>query len=249
MRHVTPSPAAQPPLQMGENPQLAHIISPFIKNHSIFFPINHTPKHLHINSDYSQLTQSTFSTPPGLTSTAQKTYSGSPNLPQQDLGIIISAILSLIYNIPHRASCILNPSLNLLIKYSISSSGGHPTPAFHIPQDLSTIFEHLQLEPVIQNYIGCPQCFFINGLTESVKTDQPHCQCHNDTNDNDPPCTQSLGKLINSFEPRTQKKTNMKQNVIPTKHSIYQPYFSRRLELWKLCIKINNPEFPKAPQM
>ncbi|MBW0474772.1 hypothetical protein O181_014487 [Austropuccinia psidii MF-1] len=32
-------------------------------------------------ADYSQLTQSTFSTPPGLTSTAQKPYSGSPNLP------------------------------------------------------------------------------------------------------------------------------------------------------------------------
>ncbi|MBW0588301.1 hypothetical protein O181_128016 [Austropuccinia psidii MF-1] len=71
-----------------------------------------------------------------------------------------------------------------------------PTAAFHIPQDLSSIFEHLQLEPVIQNYICCPQCFFLDGLTESVTTDQPHCQCHNDTNDHDPPCTQSLGKFI-----------------------------------------------------
>ncbi|MBW0566907.1 hypothetical protein O181_106622 [Austropuccinia psidii MF-1] len=114
---------------------------------------------------YSQLTQTTFSTPPGLTSTAQKPYSGSPKLPPQDLEMIISAILSLRYNIPRRASRILNPALNLLIKSSISSSGGHPTPAFHIPQDLSTIFEHLQLEPVIQNYICCPQCFFLNGLT------------------------------------------------------------------------------------
>ncbi|MBW0466510.1 hypothetical protein O181_006225 [Austropuccinia psidii MF-1] len=35
-------------------------------------------------ADYSQLTQSTFSTQPGLTSTAQKLYSGSPNLPPQD---------------------------------------------------------------------------------------------------------------------------------------------------------------------
>ncbi|MBW0537059.1 hypothetical protein O181_076774 [Austropuccinia psidii MF-1] len=77
-------------------------------------------------ADYSQFTQSTFSTPLGLTSTAQKPYSGSPNLPPQDLGMIISAILSLRYNIPFWASCILNPSLNLLIKSSISSSGVHP---------------------------------------------------------------------------------------------------------------------------
>ncbi|MBW0573217.1 hypothetical protein O181_112932 [Austropuccinia psidii MF-1] len=88
-------------------------------------------------------------TPPGLTSTAQKPYRGSPNLPQQDLGMITSSILSLQYNIPCRYPHILNPSLNLLIKSSISSSGGNPTPAFHIPQDLSTIFENLQLEPGI----------------------------------------------------------------------------------------------------
>ncbi|MBW0514015.1 hypothetical protein O181_053730 [Austropuccinia psidii MF-1] len=115
--------------------------------------------------DYSQLTQSTFSTAVGLNSTAQKPYSGSQNLPPQDLGMIISAILSLRYNIPCRASRILSPSLNLLIKSSISSSGGPPTPAFHIRQDLSTIFEHLQLEAVIEKYICRPQCFFLNGLT------------------------------------------------------------------------------------
>ncbi|MBW0586083.1 hypothetical protein O181_125798 [Austropuccinia psidii MF-1] len=116
-------------------------------------------------SYYSQLTQSTFSTPVGLNSTTQKPYSGSQNLPPQDLGIIISAFLSSRYNIPCRASRILNLSLNLLIKSSISSSGGPPTSAFHIPQYLSTIFEHLQLQPVIQNYICCTQCFFLNGLT------------------------------------------------------------------------------------
>ncbi|MBW0519206.1 hypothetical protein O181_058921 [Austropuccinia psidii MF-1] len=87
--------------------------------------------------------------------------------------MIISAILSLRYNIPCRASRILNPALNLLIKSSISRSGGLPTPAFHIPQDLSTIFAHLQAEPVIQICICCPQCFFLNGLAESVTTDQP----------------------------------------------------------------------------
>ncbi|MBW0548685.1 hypothetical protein O181_088400, partial [Austropuccinia psidii MF-1] len=129
----------------------------------------------------SQLTQSTFSTPLGLTSTAQKPYSGSTNLPPQDLGMIISAILSL-------------------------SSGGHPTPAFHTPQTLSPIFGHLQLEPVIQNYICCSQCFFLNGLTESVITSQPHCQCHNDPNVRDTPCTQSLGKFINSFETPPNKQ-------------------------------------------
>ncbi|MBW0493354.1 hypothetical protein O181_033069 [Austropuccinia psidii MF-1] len=78
-------------------------------------------------ADYSQLTQSTFSTPAGLNSTAQKPYSGSQNLPSQDLQNIICAILSLRYNIPCRASCILNPALNLLIKSSISSSGGPPS--------------------------------------------------------------------------------------------------------------------------
>ncbi|MBW0525533.1 hypothetical protein O181_065248 [Austropuccinia psidii MF-1] len=109
-------------------------------------------------ADYSQLTQSTFSTPLGLTSTAHKPYSGSPILPPQELGMIISSILSLRYNITCRDSRILNPSLNLLSKSSISSSGGHPTPAFHIPQYLSTIFEHFQLEPVIQDYICVTWC-------------------------------------------------------------------------------------------
>ncbi|MBW0533023.1 hypothetical protein O181_072738 [Austropuccinia psidii MF-1] len=175
-------------------------------------------------ADYLQLTQSTFSTPAVLNSTSQKPCSGSKNLPPQDLGMIISAILSLRYNIPCRASHILNPTLNLPIKSSIASSGGHPTPAFHIPQDLSTISEHLQLEPVIQHYICCPQCFFLNGLTESVTTDKPYCQCHNDPNDYDPPCTQSLGKFIYSFEPCTQNTTKMKQTFIPTKHFIYQPF-------------------------
>ncbi|MBW0576196.1 hypothetical protein O181_115911 [Austropuccinia psidii MF-1] len=91
-------------------------------------------------ADYSQLTQSTFSTSAGLHSTTQKPYSGSQNLHPQDLGMIISAILSLRYNIPRRASRILNPALNLLIKSSISRSGGPLTPEFHILQDLSTIF-------------------------------------------------------------------------------------------------------------
>ncbi|MBW0530536.1 hypothetical protein O181_070251 [Austropuccinia psidii MF-1] len=175
-------------------------------------------------ADYSPFTQSTFSTAPALNSTAQKPYSRSQTFPQQDLVMIISAILSLRYNIPRRASRILNPALNLLIKSSISSSGGPPTPAFHIPQDLSTIFEHLKLEPVIPNCIFCPQYFSINGLTEFITTDQPHCQCHNDPNDHDPPCTQSLGKFIYSFEPCTQNTTNMKQKFIPKKHFIYQPF-------------------------
>ncbi|MBW0525633.1 hypothetical protein O181_065348 [Austropuccinia psidii MF-1] len=184
-------------------------------------------------ADYSQLTQSTFSITPGLNSTAHKPYRGSQNLPPQDLGMIISAILSLRYNIPHRVSSILNPALNLLIKSSISSSGGHPTPEFHIPQDLSTIFEQLQLETVIQNYICCPQCFFPNSLTESVTTDQHHFQCHNEPNYHDPPCTQSLGQFIYSFEPHTQNTTSMKQRFIPTRNFIYQPFknwFVRFLE-------------------
>ncbi|MBW0518416.1 hypothetical protein O181_058131 [Austropuccinia psidii MF-1] len=142
-------------------------------------------------ADYSQLIQSTFSTPLGLNSTAQKPYSRIRNLPPQDLGMIISAILTLRYNIPHTDSHILNPTMNLLIKSSISSSGGHPIPEFHIAQDLCSIFEHLQFKPVIQNYIFCHQCFFLNGLTESVKTDQPHFQRHNDSNDHDPPCAKS----------------------------------------------------------
>ncbi|MBW0539945.1 hypothetical protein O181_079660 [Austropuccinia psidii MF-1] len=71
--------------------------------------------------DYSQLTQSTFSTPPGFNLTAQKLYSINQNPPPQDLGMIISAILSSSYNIPCRASHILNVSLILLMKSSISS--------------------------------------------------------------------------------------------------------------------------------
>ncbi|MBW0480577.1 hypothetical protein O181_020292 [Austropuccinia psidii MF-1] len=175
-------------------------------------------------ADYPQLTQSIFSTPLGLTSTAQNPYRRSPNLPAQDLGMIISAILSLRYNIPCRASHILNPALNLLIKSIISSSGGHPTAALHIPQDLSTIFEHLQLEPLIEDYICCPQCFLLNGLTEYVTTDQPHFKFHNESNAHYNPCMQSLGKFINSFEPCNQNTTNMKQTFIPTKHFIYQPF-------------------------
>ncbi|MBW0492938.1 hypothetical protein O181_032653 [Austropuccinia psidii MF-1] len=126
--------------------------------------------------------------------------------------MIISAIQSLRYNILCRASRILDPALNLLINSSISSSGGALTPALHILQDVSTIFQNLLLEPVIQNYICCPQCFFTNGLTEYVTTDQPHCNCHNDSNDHNPACTQSLGKFIHSFEPCTQNTTNIKKN-------------------------------------
>ncbi|MBW0467768.1 hypothetical protein O181_007483 [Austropuccinia psidii MF-1] len=85
------------------------------------------PKYLP-NIPTSASGSNTFSKPPGLTSTAQKPYSSSPNLPPQDLGMIIYAVLSLMYNKPCRASRILNLSLNLLIKSSISSSGGHPTP-------------------------------------------------------------------------------------------------------------------------
>ncbi|MBW0483306.1 hypothetical protein O181_023021 [Austropuccinia psidii MF-1] len=170
-------------------------------------------------NDYSQLIQSTLFTPLGLNSTAQKPYRRSQNITPQDLGIIISAILSLRYNIPHRASRILTPSLNLLINSSISSSDDHSTPAFHISQDLSTIFEHLQLQRLIESYICCPQGFFLNGLTYSVTIDQPHCQCHNEPNDHDPPCTQSLGKLINLAEPRTPSTTNSKKNQYQQKIS------------------------------
>ncbi|MBW0482061.1 hypothetical protein O181_021776 [Austropuccinia psidii MF-1] len=53
--------------------------------------------------DYSQLTQSMFSTPWGNTSKALEAYSRSQNLPPQDLGMIISAILYLRYNGPCRA--------------------------------------------------------------------------------------------------------------------------------------------------
>ncbi|MBW0482265.1 hypothetical protein O181_021980 [Austropuccinia psidii MF-1] len=44
-------------------------------------------------ADYSQLTQRTFSTPPGVNSTAQKQYSSNQNLSPQALGMITSAIL------------------------------------------------------------------------------------------------------------------------------------------------------------
>ncbi|MBW0577050.1 hypothetical protein O181_116765 [Austropuccinia psidii MF-1] len=108
-----------------------------------------------------------------------KPYSRSQKLTPPNLGMIISAILSLRHNIAGRASCILTPALNLLIKSIISSSGGHFTPTFHIPQDLSTIFDHLQLEPLIEYYIFCHQFFTLNGFSESVMTDQPHCQRHN----------------------------------------------------------------------
>ncbi|MBW0479848.1 hypothetical protein O181_019563 [Austropuccinia psidii MF-1] len=180
-----------------------------------------------LSADFSQLTQSTFSTPPGLNSTAQKPYSGSQNLPPQELGMILSTILSL-------------------------SSGGHPTPAFHIPQDLSTIFGHLQLEPVIHNYICFPQCFFLNGLTESFTTDQPHCQRHNDPNDHYPPCTQSLGKFINSFEPCTQNTTNIKKKCIQTKNFIYQPFknwlvrFLQRAGIMEILRQNQHSQIPKG---
>ncbi|MBW0487426.1 hypothetical protein O181_027141 [Austropuccinia psidii MF-1] len=95
------------------------------------------------SNDYSQLTQSTFSTTPGLNSTALKPYSRSQYLPPQDLGMRIFAILSLRYNMQCRDSRILTPALNLLIKSSISISGDHSTLAFYVPQDLSTIFEHI----------------------------------------------------------------------------------------------------------
>ncbi|MBW0493974.1 hypothetical protein O181_033689 [Austropuccinia psidii MF-1] len=124
--------------------------------------------------------------------------------------MIILAIISLRYNIPRRASHILTPALNLLINSSISCSGGPSTSTLHIPQDLSHIFEHLQLEPLIESYICCPQCFFLNGPTESFTTYQPHCQCHNELNEHDLPYTQSLGKLINLVEPRTQNTINIK---------------------------------------
>ncbi|MBW0504696.1 hypothetical protein O181_044411 [Austropuccinia psidii MF-1] len=137
--------------------------------------------------------------------------------------MIISSILSLRYKIPRRASCILNPSLNLLVKSSISSSGGHPTPVFPIPQDLSTIFKHLHLEPVSQNYIFCPKCLFLNGLTESVTTDKPHCQHHNQPNDYHSPCKQSLGKFIHSCELCTQSTNNIRK-FLSKKHFIYQPF-------------------------
>ncbi|MBW0469056.1 hypothetical protein O181_008771 [Austropuccinia psidii MF-1] len=107
-------------------------------------------------NDCSELTQSMFSTSPGLNSMELKPYSRSQKLTPQDLGMIISTILSLSYNIHCRASRILTPTLNLLIKSSISISGSHSTPAFHIRQDLSTIFGHLQLEPLTESYICCP---------------------------------------------------------------------------------------------
>ncbi|MBW0468421.1 hypothetical protein O181_008136 [Austropuccinia psidii MF-1] len=169
--------------------------------------------------------------------------------------MIISAILSLRYNVPHRALRILNPSLNLLIKSSISSSGGHPTPAFHIPQDLSTIFEHLQLDPLIENYVFCPQFFFINGLTESVTTDQLHLQCHNEPNEHYPPCTQSLGKFMNSFEPHTQNTTNIKQEFIPTKNFIYQPFknwlsrFAQQAGIMEILHQHQQSQIPEVSQI
>ncbi|MBW0501851.1 hypothetical protein O181_041566 [Austropuccinia psidii MF-1] len=86
------------------------------------------------------------------------------------------------------------------------------------------MFEHLQLEPVIKNYKCCPQCSFPNGLTESVTTDQPHCQHHDDPNDHDLPCKQSLGKSMSLFEPHTQNTTKMKERFPPKKHFIYQPF-------------------------
>ncbi|MBW0581927.1 hypothetical protein O181_121642 [Austropuccinia psidii MF-1] len=52
--------------------------------------------------DYYQLTQSTFFPQWGLNQTALKEYSGSQKLPPQDLGMIISPILYLRYNIARR---------------------------------------------------------------------------------------------------------------------------------------------------
>ncbi|MBW0519320.1 hypothetical protein O181_059035 [Austropuccinia psidii MF-1] len=117
----------------------------------------------------------------------------------------------------------------------------------------STIFEHLQLEPLIENYICCPKFLILSGLTESVTTDQPHCQRHNAPNEHDPPCTQSLGQFIHLVEPQTQNTTNIKenssqQNISFIYHSkIGFPVLSSRLALWNFCININNPKNLKVP--
>ncbi|MBW0461042.1 hypothetical protein O181_000757 [Austropuccinia psidii MF-1] len=117
--------------------------------------------------------QSTFSTPAVLNSASQKPYIRSQNFPPQDLGMTISAIISLKYNIPHRASHILNPSLSLLIKSIISISGGQPTPVIHIPQYLTAIFEHLQLDPLIENYISFINVSFLMALLNLSQQTNP----------------------------------------------------------------------------
>ncbi|MBW0517412.1 hypothetical protein O181_057127 [Austropuccinia psidii MF-1] len=61
-------------------------------------------------------------------------------------------------------------------------------------------------------------------MTESVTIDQPHFQSHNEPNNHDPPCTQSLGKLINLVEPPTQDTANIRKKFIPKKHFIYQSF-------------------------
>ncbi|MBW0494106.1 hypothetical protein O181_033821 [Austropuccinia psidii MF-1] len=96
-------------------------------------------------ADYSQLTHRTFSTPIGLRSTAQKSYSSSQKLPPQDLVMIISAILSLRYNIPCRAAHIVNPPETadqvhyLKLRWS---------PHSHIPYTAPSQY-HIETSPIV----------------------------------------------------------------------------------------------------
>ncbi|MBW0509907.1 hypothetical protein O181_049622 [Austropuccinia psidii MF-1] len=174
-------------------------------------------------ADYSQFTKITFSTPLGLTSTAQKPYRGSPNLPSQDLGMIISAILSLRYNIPCRASPIFNPALNLLIKSSISSSGGHPllnSIYLKISVPYLDISNWSQLFKTI--YVFLNVSFLISLLNLSQLTN-PTVNTLMTQMIMIPLAHNHLANSSVHLNP-TPKAQPTSKKIIPTKHFLYQPF-------------------------
>ncbi|MBW0462410.1 hypothetical protein O181_002125 [Austropuccinia psidii MF-1] len=164
----------------------------------------------------------------------------------------ISAILSLKYNIPYRASCILTPALNLLLSSIISSSGGHPTPALHIPQDLTTIFEHLQLEQLIDNYIFFLNVSFLMALLNLSQLENPTFNTIMNQMIMIPLAHNHWENSSIYFNPALKKQPTSNKDLyqkIPfINHSkIGFPDFPSRLASWRFCIKFSNPKSLKVP--
>ncbi|MBW0521763.1 hypothetical protein O181_061478 [Austropuccinia psidii MF-1] len=114
----------------------------------------------------------------------------------QSLARSISAMLSVNCKISHKASCILNPDFNLLMKNSIGHCGETFDSKLNIPSEAKNIFTQFGLDPTLEVYVSFPHCFFLNGLSHTVMDPSLQCKRHQQPYNNHPPCNVPLGHMI-----------------------------------------------------
>lgn len=137
------------------------------------------------------------------------------------LSMVTAAILNLHHQSSRKATHFVLRALNLqnetVCRELLQEGTGAPPIPNQIPLHITTIFNRLHLEPILEIYVCCPECFYLVALEKDVTQADVTCLRHLRPFDLEPACTSPL-VLQKSY------KSGPKETFTAIKPFIYQPF-------------------------